>query len=119
MGNLTESKKRDFVTQLTGLLEQNTQLLTDKGYDPTAKIAQLRAEITAADTAEVKQMEAKAAAKNATKLTLETLNTAYTDASATVDLISGLLGKNDNLLLEIKKLRNSGKSSKKEPVTEQ
>jgi hypothetical protein len=28
-------------------------------------------------------------------------------ASATVDLISGVLGKNDNLLLEIKKLRKT------------
>lgn len=112
MANLTESKKRDFVSQLTVLLEKNTQLLTDKGYDPTAKITQLKTELTAADEAEVDQMEAKAAAKDATRVARETLAVAYTDASATVDLISGLLGKTDNLLLEIKKLRNSNKSPK-------
>jgi len=35
------------------------------------------------------------------------LDAAYTDASATVDLISGLPGKNDNLLIEIRKLRKT------------
>ncbi len=115
--SLTESKKRDFVSQLIVILEQNTQLLTDKGFDPTAKITQLQTELTTADDAEGKQLEAMAAAKDATKLANETLDTAYTDGSATVDLIAGLLGKNDNLVLEIKKLRKTGKSkSKPEPT---
>ena len=105
MGNLTESKKRDFVTQLVVIMEQNAQLLADKGFDPANKIDQLKQELTAADEAEGKQADAMAAAKDATKLANETLDTAYVDGSATVDLISGLLGKKDNLLLEIKKLR--------------
>ncbi|NQU54341.1 MAG: hypothetical protein HQ522_17585 [Bacteroidetes bacterium] len=105
MGNLTESKKRDFVTQLVVIMEQNAQLLADKGFDPANKIDQLKQELSAADEAEGKQADAMAAAKNATQLAQNTLNTAYTDGSATVDLISGLLGKKDNLLLEIKKLR--------------
>ena len=105
MGNLTESKKRDFVTQLITIIEQNAQLLTDKSFDPKNKIEQLKQEMTAADEAEAKQAEAMAAAKDATKLSQEKLQTAYERGSATVDLISGLLGKKDNLLLEIKKLR--------------
>ncbi|RKD92128.1 hypothetical protein [Mangrovibacterium diazotrophicum] len=105
--SLNESKKRDFVTQLIVVLEQNTQLLTDKGFDPTAKITQLKSEVQAADTAEGKQIEAMAAAKDATQLANDTLDVAYSDGSATVDLITGLLGKNDNLVLEIKKLRKS------------
>lgn len=105
MGNLTESKKRDFVSQLIVIMEQNAQLLSDKGFDPANKIDQLKQELTAADDSEAKQAEAMAAAKDATRLANDTLDTAYTDGSATVDLISGLLGKKDNLLLEIKKLR--------------
>ena len=108
--SLNDSKKRDFVSQLVVILEQNTQLLTDKGFDPTAKIDQLKVEMTAADDAEGKQLEAMAAAKDATQLANETLDVAYTDGSATVDLITGLLGKNDNLVLEIKKLRKGSKS---------
>ena len=105
MAKMTEGKKRDFVTQLIVIMEQNAQLLTDKGYDPANKIAQLKQELTAADEAEGKQAEAMAAAKDATKLSQETLDTVYRNGSATVDLISGLLGKKDNLLLEVKKLR--------------
>ncbi len=105
MGNLTEAKKRDFVTQLIIIMEQNAELLIDKGYNPENKITELKQELSAADEAEGKQAEAMAAAKNATKLSQDTLNVAYVDGSAAVDLISGLLGKKDNLLLEIKKLR--------------
>ena len=111
--SLNESKKRDFVSQLIVIMEQNAQLLSDKGFDPAAKIAQLKDELTTADNAEGKQVEAMAAAKDATQLSNDTLDVAYTDGSATVDLISGLLGKNDNLLLEIKKLRKTGKAKPK------
>jgi hypothetical protein len=113
MTSLNESRKRDFVTQLLLIMQQNAQLLVDKGFDPANKIAQLMQELTAADEAEARQSEAMAAAKNATLLAHGTLSTAYTDASATVDLISGLLGKKDNLLLEIKKLRKTSKPAKK------
>lgn len=107
MTSLTESRKRDFITQLIVIIEQNAGLLTARGYDPTAKLAQLKAEKASVDQTEANQREALAAAKTATQLALDTLNIAYTDASATVDLISGLLGKNDNLLLEIRKLRKT------------
>lgn len=106
--SLTESKKRDFVNQLITIMEQNKQLLTDKGFDPAAKIEQLKQEIETAGEAEAKQADAIAAAKDATKLAQDTLNVAYTDGSATVDLIAGLLGKKDNLVIEIKKLRKTG-----------
>ena len=105
MGNLTEGKKRDFVTQLIVIMEQNAELLIDKGYNPENKLTELKQELTLADEAEGKQAEAMAAAKDATKLSQDTLDIAYVNGSATVDLISGLLGKKDNLLLEIKKLR--------------
>lgn len=105
MTTLSEAKKRDFISQLIVILQQNSQSLVDKGFDPAAKIAQLTQELAAADDAEGRQREAMAAAKNATQLANETLNTAYADGSATVDLITGLLGKKDNLVLEIKKLR--------------
>ena len=49
MGNLNDSKKRDFVSQLIVLLEQNTQLLTDKGFDPAAKIDQLKQKMTSTE----------------------------------------------------------------------
>ncbi len=105
MSGYSEAKQRDFVSQLTVILQQNSQALTDKGFDPAAKITELTQELTAADEAEGRQREAMAAAKDATQVTKDALAAAYTDASATVDLITGLLGKKNNLVLEIKKLR--------------
>ncbi len=105
--SLNGSKKRDFISLFIEILEQNGELLAGKGYDPTNKIAQLKEELAITDQAEAQQSLAKATAKNATKAATNALNVAYTDASATVDLISGLLGKDDNLLLEIKKLRKT------------
>ena len=116
MAGLTEAKRRDFISQFIVILEQNAQLLTEKGFDPAGKIDLLKQQMTAAGEAEARQAEAAAAAKNATQLAKTTLVTAYTSASATVDLLSGLLGKNDNLVKEIKKLRKTGTSST--PATE-
>lgn len=118
MAKMTESKKRDFVSQLIVMIEQNAQLLTAKGFDPTAKIDLLKQVMLAAEEAEARQAEAAAAAKDATKLAQDTLDVAYTEGSATVDLIAGLLGKKNNLVIEIKKLRNSGRSSKPKPSPE-
>lgn len=110
--SLNEAKKRDFISMLIVILEQNGELIADKGFDPTNKIVQLKEELAGADQAEGRQREAVAAAKNATQAATDTLNVAYTNASATVDLVSGLLGKGDNLLLEIKKLRKTTPPSK-------
>ena len=105
MGNLPESKKRDFLVQLITMLKQNEQLLVDTGYDPSLKITRLHDGIKAAEEAEARQLELRAASKDATRVASETLNAVYREGSATVDLVSGLLGKDNNLLLEIRKLR--------------
>ncbi|WP_319265521.1 hypothetical protein [uncultured Draconibacterium sp.] len=105
MGNMSEAKKRDFVQQLITLLEQNVELLTEKGYNPENKIQELSTQLTTTNDAEARQVEAMAAAKDATRLSQQSLDIVYRNGSATVDLVSGLLGKQDNLLLEIKKLR--------------
>ena len=105
MSKQSESDKRDFVTQVIEIMEQNKQRLIEKEFDPANRIGQLKQEIKDTDVAEAKQKEAAAAAKNATEHSNATLDVAYKDASAAVDLITGLLGKKDNLVLEIKKLR--------------
>jgi hypothetical protein len=43
----------------------------------------------------------------------DTLDTAYTDGSATLELIPRLLGKKDNLVIEIRKLRKTSKPKSK------
>lgn len=118
MSGLTDSKRRDFIAQFLVILEQNAALITQKGYDPTAKIAELKEEMTQSDQAEGQQREAVAKAKDATRKAQEKLLKAYTNASASVDLVAGLLGKKDNLLIEIKKLRKITGKGKNPPPTD-
>lgn len=117
MAKMNESGKRDFVSQMITIMQQNTTLLTDNGFDPAAKIAQLQEELVAADDAEGHQIEVKAASKAATKVAQETLKTAYNDGSATVEIIAGFLGKNDPLVQELRKLRKSNGKSGSKPDT--
>lgn len=105
MAGLTEAKKRDFINQLVLMVTQNKQALIDKGFDPTTRIDELKVKSKDADAAEVKQQKAMASYKDATKQAQDTLDAAYTDASGLVDVLSGMLGKKDNLVLEIKKMR--------------
>jgi hypothetical protein len=113
MAKMNESGKRDFVKQMITILQQNTTLLTDAGFDPTAKVTQLQTELTAADDAEGRQTDAKAAAKIATREATQTLKTAYNDGSATVEIVAAYLGKDHPLVQELRKLRKSnGKSEK-------
>lgn len=44
MSTLNESKKRDFIAQLIVMIEKNPQLFIDKGFDPVAKVAELKAD---------------------------------------------------------------------------
>ena len=113
MAKMNESGKRDFVQQMITILQQNTTLLTDAGFDPTAKVTQLQTELTAADDAEGRQTDAKAAAKIATREATQTLKTAYKDGSATVEIVAAYLGEDHPLVQELRKLRKSnGKSEK-------
>ncbi len=112
MSGLGESDKRDFISQLIVILGQNAPLLTEKGFDPATKITELETDLTATDEAEGRQTEAKAAAKSATIVAQDTLQTAYDHGSATVELIVGLLGKKHPLVQEIKKLRKYGNTKR-------
>ena len=87
-------------------------------YDPAAKITQLRTEIGTTDEKEAQQREAAAKAKDATKKANDAMNIAYTDASATVELLAGLLGKDNNLVIEMRKLRNTERPRKSKPVVD-
>lgn len=101
----TESKKRDFVSQTITIMEQSSETLSEAGFDPAERISQLKTELTAADDAEGRQQEAQAAAMDATKLSKATLKIAYDDASAAINLIEGLLGKDNSLVHKLRKLR--------------
>jgi hypothetical protein len=105
MSKMSEAKKRDFVAQIISLVNEEQEVLIEKGYDPTARVDELKIKKTTADTAETKQQEVAAKAKEATTHANLTLDDAYKDASDFVDLISGLLGKDNELVKKMRKFR--------------
>lgn len=119
MAKIAESQKRDFVARVTTILDQNKQLLINEGYDPAAKITQLKSKIEVALQKEAVQRETIAKAKNATKETNQATKEAYTEASATVELMAGLLGKDNSLVVELRKLRKPKRAKKTTPADPQ
>ena len=73
VSSFSESRKRDFVSQLILTMEQKSSEFIAAGYVPTSKIDELKQQSAAADAAEVVQQAAKAAAKDATVAAKETL----------------------------------------------
>jgi hypothetical protein len=106
MGKMNEAGKRDFITQMVTLIEESQERLKEKGFDPTAKVDALKVKKHEADTSEIAQQEAAAKAQAATKLSNEKLDAAYREASNFADLLSGLLGKEDELIKKVRKFRN-------------
>jgi hypothetical protein len=106
MTKMNEAKKRDFVSQIISLLEEEKTNLTENGFDPTNRVNGLREKKTQSDSAEIAQHEAAAKAKEATKHSNLLLKEAYVEASNLADLISGILGKNNELVKRMRKFRN-------------
>lgn len=106
MSKQNESEKRDFVSQIISLVEEEKTRLTEEGYDPTSKTEGLKRKKAEADSAETAQQAAAAKAKEATTHSVTKLDEAYKEASNFVDLISGVLGKENELVKKMRKFRN-------------
>jgi len=105
MARLNEAEKRDFISQMILLVEQEKNRLMDNGYDATAKMNALKVKKKESDSSEIAQQEAAARAKEATKRSNDKLNDAYREASNFADILSGLLGRDDELIKRMRKFR--------------
>jgi hypothetical protein len=105
MSRLNDKEKRDFVSQTITTVEQESDTLMAAGFESANRVTQLKNEIEAAEDAEVAQQKAQAAALDATKVAQQTLKVAYDDASAMINLIEGLLGKDNSLVHKLRQLR--------------
>ncbi|WP_163324983.1 hypothetical protein [Draconibacterium mangrovi] len=105
MAYITDARKRDFVKQITIFTETNKDVLIAAGFDPSERIEELKASYAEAMMNKEKQIEAMAQAKDATKKAQLSLLESYSLASKTVELFTGLLGKDATLVTQIKKLR--------------
>ena len=117
MSYMTENDMRSFVTEMIEITKGNSPVLIEVGYDPKKKVEELTTQVTTANIAEAEEKKAFALANEAKEKANETLEVAYKNASATVEIFVGLLGKDDKLVKELKKLRKVHYTSKKEETT--
>jgi len=103
---MTEAEKRDFIAQMISLVEGAQDTLQDKGFNPADRLDSLKVKKQDADSAEIAQQQAAAKAQEATTQANQTLADAYKDASDFADLISGLLGKDNELVKKMRKFRS-------------
>lgn len=103
--SLTDVKKRDFVGQIIELVTTESEKLSSEGYSPDSKIEELKTLKQACDQAEIQQQEAIARSREATSKAQESLDIAYKAASNMSDAISGILGKESEIVKRMKKFR--------------
>ncbi|MBR8537008.1 hypothetical protein KDU71_15655 [Carboxylicivirga sediminis] len=106
MGSLTEAKKRDFINQMIELINDEQSNLNELGFNPENKLTELVALKSSCSTAEIAQQQALAQAKEATLLSQNELEKAYKAASNLGDAISGILGKDSEIVKRMRKFRN-------------
>lgn len=102
---MKDSEKRDFVNQMIQLTNEEKDNLIAGGFTPDVKLTSLTEKKIASDKDEIKQQEAAAASKKATAQARKTLDEAYIEASDLADLISGVLGKNSEIVKRMRKFR--------------
>jgi len=103
---MTEAEKRDFIAQMISLVQEAQDTLQDKGFNPADRLDGLKVKKQDADSAEIAQQQAAAEAQEATTRANQTLADAYKDGSDFADLISGLLGKDNELVKKMRKFRD-------------
>jgi len=104
--NLTEAQKRAFARELIEILVDHQAQLTAAGFTTATRITQLQTLAQAADDKEAGQVAAREAHRRATTESKAATKAAYDNASATIELIVGLLGKSDPLVKTLKNLRD-------------
>jgi len=102
---IAENRKRDFIAQILQVISLSQQRLIDAGFDPSDTLRELEQKYKKAVEDAGAKAEAMAAYKNALHTSRGSLKEAYSQASSYADILTGLLGKDDSLVREIRKIR--------------
>nr|WP_321453661.1 hypothetical protein [uncultured Carboxylicivirga sp.] len=102
---MKESAKRDFINQMIELVTDEKENLAAEGFTPDGKLTALQEKKTVCDQAEIQQQQAAARAKEATTLANQTLDDAYKAASNMAETISGILGRESEIVKKMRKFR--------------
>ena len=106
MPGLTENEKRAFAHLMAEILQDNLARLAALGFNGNARLNELRVKEHVAQDKEAAQLAARVAHENATAASVEATDEVYNLASDTVEVIVGLVGKDDALSGRLRNLRD-------------
>ena len=106
MAGLTHDQKRAFIRKMIEFTEEYKDELTDAGYDPTPRIAELTTLNDTQELAEAEQHRAMIEATQKTEASNTALSAAYKNASALVEMFIAFLGKDHKLVARLKNIRD-------------
>ena len=107
MAALTEDQKRGFGRRVLEIMKDNIARLSAAGFDPISRIIDLSVKAYRADDKEAAQFAAQTAAEKATKESQVATVEFYKLASDSVELVVGLVGKDDELSKNLREIRDS------------
>ena len=110
MGYLTENEKRAFAHLIAEILQDNLARLNGLGFNGSDRLEEIRAKEQLAQEKEAAQLAARVAEQNATAASVDATDSVYRLASDTVELIVGLVGKDDALAQRLRNLRDEMKN---------
>lgn len=102
---IAENRKRDFIAQMLQMIANNRDKLVEAGYNPDDAFRELSEKYRKTTLDASRKAEAMAEFKNAVKVSNASLKDAYSLASNFAEILAGLLGKKDSLVLEMRKIR--------------
>lgn len=103
---LTYAQKLSFSQLVLQFMRDNEAALREKGFDTSHKAPALESSVAVAIQDDAKQETAKSEVVRATEKAVASLNTAYNEASSSVDLMVGVFGKTDPLSKRLRQLRD-------------
>jgi len=106
MAKLTEAGEREFAHRIINILKETKETFKGTDLNIDNRVKELQTFTDDADKAEAEQVKAQATARELTKKSIESRKKSYSKASATIDAISGALGKDHALTKRLKNLRD-------------
>lgn len=106
MSKLTESGEREFPRRVINILKETKDEFKGTDLNIDKRVKELEDGANETEKAEAQQIKSQAATREATKVSVEKRKANYNRASATIDAISGALGKTHALTKRLKNLRD-------------
>ncbi|SRR5581483_7321782 len=105
MGDLNDPLKDSYIGKVADALSSYIDELKEKGFDPTARIDRLAGAGKVIEGANKLRKAAEKAAADAVKHEQDLREQYYADATATISLVEGFLGKGHELVTKLRGLR--------------